>query len=142
MSTDAQSPGGEAKSRMRWPRWTPWIVVALAVILLAGVIVEAVERIGHVLWPIFVPLVIAGALAYVLDPVVVWCERLGLSRRRAILATLLAAAVVVALFVGFVVPRLAVQFAESARRLPALVQSLLEQTQPVLGSLRRVNVSL
>jgi predicted PurR-regulated permease PerM len=142
MSTEEPSPGGKARRRMRWPRWTPWIVVALAVILLAGLVIEAATRIGNVVWPIFVPLLISGALAYVLDPVVVWCERLGLSRRRAILATLLGAVVLIAIFVGFVVPRLAVQFAESARRLPALVQTLLEQIQPTLGALRRVNESL
>ena len=126
----------------RWPRWTPWIVLALAVILLAGLLLEALQRIGHVLWPIFVPLLVSSALAYVLDPVVVWCERLGMARRRAILVTLLGAAVLVILVFVFVVPRLAAQFGESAQRLPALVQVLLEETQPALGALRRFNEGL
>jgi predicted PurR-regulated permease PerM len=127
---------------LKWPRWTPWIVLALGVILLAGLLIEALARIGHVLWPIFVPLLIAAALAYVLDPVVMWFERLGLSRRRAILATLLGATILLVLFVVFVVPRLAAQFAESARRLPTLVQILLEGIQPALGSIREVNEGL
>lgn len=139
--TDATSPDGAAGRRMHWPRWTPWVVVAVAVVLLAGLLVEAAQRLAEVVWPIFVPLVISGAVAYVLDPVVVWCERIGMSRRRAILATLLGTVVVLALLMGFVVPMLAAQVAESAQKAPALVQALLEQIQPALGALRRVNES-
>lgn len=127
------------RSWLRWPRATPWILLTLAVILLAGLLIEAVQRIGYVLWPIFVPLLISSALAYILEPVVTWCERLGMPRRRAILVTLLGAAITVVLFFVFVVPRLVTQFAESANRLPALVQLMLEQVQPILGAVRRIN---
>ena len=142
MPIDATSPEDGTRAKIRWPRWTPWVIISLAVILLAGLLVEAADRIGYVLWPIFVPLLISSALAYVLDPVVVWCERLGMTRRRAILTTLLGAGVVVVLLFAFVVPMLAAQFGESAKRLPALVQILLEQLQPALGTLRSFNEGL
>src|SRR5262245_14508600 len=142
MSEEVRKRDRARRRRLPWPRWTPWIVLSLAAILLAAGVVELARRIGVVVGPIFVPLLISSALAYVLEPVVAWCERLGLSRRRAILASLVAAGVVLVLFVVFVVPRLAAQFGESAERLPTLVQMLLEEVQPALGTLRRFNEGL
>jgi predicted PurR-regulated permease PerM len=142
MAEELRNQDGPRKRDLRWPRWTPWVLIALATLLLVAALAELLRRIGQVFWPIFVPLLISSVLAYVLDPVVVWFERLGLTRRRAILATLVGATVLVVVFFVFVVPRLAGQFAESARRLPTLVQILLEQIQPALGSLRNVNEGL
>jgi predicted PurR-regulated permease PerM len=130
------------KIKLKWPRWTPLVVIALAVIILAGLMLEAAEQIGHVLWPIFVPLLIAFALAYILEPVVGWFERLGIPRRRAIGFTLVSAFLVLVLFVIFVVPRLVAQFALLAERLPLLVGIFLEKIQPLLGSIRRINEGL
>lgn len=110
--------------------------------LLAGLTLEALERIGRVIWPIFVPLLISLGLAYILEPVVGWFERAGLSRKRAIVATLVSSTLLLVLFIVFVVPRLAAQFAESANRLPSLVQWALGEIQPALGALRRVNEGL
>jgi predicted PurR-regulated permease PerM len=134
--------GDEVKLRLKWPRWMPLVITTLAVIVLLGLLLEAFQQLGHVVWPIFVPLLIALALAYILEPVVGWFERLGLPRRRAILATLLAAVLVLALFVVFVVPRLAAQFALLADRLPVLVQTFLAGIQPLLSSIRRINEGL
>lgn len=142
MDEQLTGPDEAVKVRLKWPRWTPLVVTTLAVILLVGVLLEAVEQIGHVIWPIFVPLLISLVLAYMLEPAVAWFERLGLARRRAIGVTLLSAGVLLVLFVVFVVPRLVAQFALLADRLPLVVQVLLERIQPLLGSVRRINEGL
>lgn len=142
MSTNPITPEDVSAGRLRWPRWTPWLAIAIAVLLLTGLALETLDRIGDVVWPIFVPLLVSFALAYILDPVVAWLERAGLARRRAILVTLLGASVLLVLFLLFVVPRLAAQFAEAAEGLPLLVQRLLAEVQPALGALRRINEGL
>jgi predicted PurR-regulated permease PerM len=135
-------PEDVSAGRLRWPRWTPWLAIAIAVLILTGLALETLDRIGDVVWPIFVPLLISFALAYILDPVVARLERAGLSRRRAILLTLVAASVLLVVFLVFVVPRLAAQFAEAAKGIPLLVQRLLAEVQPTLGALRRINEAL
>jgi predicted PurR-regulated permease PerM len=142
MATPGRPSDDVAAGRLRWPRWTPWIAIALAILLLAGLVLETVNRLSDFIWPIFVPLLISFAFAYILDPVVAWLERTGMPRRRAILVTLLGAAVLLVLFLVFVVPRLAAQFALSVERLPVLVQRLITEIQPTLGALRRVNEGL
>lgn len=142
MDESNRSAHDELRLRLKWPRWTPLVVIALAVIVLVGLALEAVEQIGHVVWPIFVPLLIAFAISYILEPIVGWFERLGMARRRAILATLASAAIFFVLFIVFVVPRLATQFAQLAEQLPRVAMLLLQGIQPFLGTIRRINENL
>jgi predicted PurR-regulated permease PerM len=128
--------------RLKWPRWTPIVVAALVTLFLIGLVVEGLRGMGHFIWPIFVPLLISLVLAYILEPVVLWTERKGLSRRQAILATLFGVVILLVLIVVYVVPAVIVQLTVSAERLPEVLGSLLAAVEPHLERLRAINENI
>lgn len=128
--------------RLRWPKWLPYIVAAIAALVLVGVVGERFAEISRFIWPIFIPLLAALAFAYILEPVVLWSERRGLSRRNAILATLLGIVVIVALFIVYVVPSVIAQLTLSAEKLPSVLDQLLRSSEPQLLRLRSLNEAL
>ncbi|RWB75467.1 MAG: AI-2E family transporter [Mesorhizobium sp.] len=82
---------------------------------------------------ILLPFVAGMVLAYFLDPVADWLQRLGLSRLMATVVILIAFIVVVVLAFVILVPVLATQMADFARKLPEYLtrlQSLLTSFDP------------
>ncbi len=77
--------------------WTA--VTALSLALIVAITVGSIYTVSQVLGflqPFLVPFAIAGVLAYLLEPAVVWLEKKGLSRQRAVLAVFAASS----LFLG------------------------------------------
>jgi predicted PurR-regulated permease PerM len=74
---------------------------------------------------ILLPFIAGFVLAYFLDPVADWLERLGLNRVLATLLILIAAVLVVVFIVLLVVPILGDQALKLAQDLPALLKALL-----------------
>ncbi len=67
--------------------WTA--ITALSLVLTVAIAVSVIFTVSQVLGflqPILVPFAIAGVLAYLLEPGVVWLERRGLTRQRAVLS--------------------------------------------------------
>jgi predicted PurR-regulated permease PerM len=87
---------------------------------LIWVLGQVVQVLSPVLWP----LAVAGVLAYLLDPVVDFLERRGVSRSRAIVGVFIAALALVAGLMGAVVPQLVVESRQLAARIPAYTERL------------------
>src|SRR5689334_18838675 len=85
--------------------WTA--LSGLAIALLVGLIVLLVWGLGRVLdilSPVLWPLAVAGVVAYLLDPVVDYFVRKGVTRPRAIVSVFVLALVIVAGVIANVVP--------------------------------------
>lgn len=128
--------------RLRWPWWSPYLVVAVATLFLIGLIGDRFHELSRLVWPIFVPLLVSVALAYILDPAVLWWERRGLRRGNAILATLLGVAALLTVGIVFVLPRVAAHLALTSQRLPEVLSGLLAAADPFLQQLRGMNEGL
>lgn len=102
--------------------WAALSGVALAV--LAALVVGLVWVLGKIinlLAPVLWPIAVAGAIAYLLDPVVDFIERKGAPRTRAILCVFALAMGLVLAFFGSVVPRAVVEARDLVVRVPTYV---------------------
>lgn len=115
-------PPTDKQARLFWLTLSGLAVATLAA--LAAASVWALGRVLAILSPVLWPLALAGAVAYLLDPVVDFIERKGPSRPRAIACVFgLALAVVLALG-GAVLPQLINEARELADRIPAYAGKL------------------
>jgi len=112
----------ERQARIIWLAATGLAVGVL--IFLLAVVVWGLGRALDLLSPVLWPLAVAGVLAYLLDPVVDWFERKGLSRPRAIIAVFAIAVVIVGSLFGSVVPQIVTETRELANRVPDYTQKL------------------
>jgi predicted PurR-regulated permease PerM len=130
------------QSRIKWPKLLPLVITCLAVLLLGYVLIEAMQRLWLVIAPVFVPLLISGALAYLLEPVVERFEAFRFSRNSATLLTLLLTAVVLVLSLIFLLPNFWTQIALIIAKLPDGVRSLANWAQIKLAYLEHYNPGL
>lgn len=97
---------------MRYPthfqQKTLWsAATGVSILILGALIVGLIWLIGYIfgfLQPVLIPLVVAGIVAYVLDPVVRFLEARGLSRLSSVLTLFLAILTLVVLLVAAVLP--------------------------------------
>ncbi len=111
-----------AQARLFWAALS-----GMAIAILAALVVGLVWLLGLVintLAPVLWPIAVAGAVAYLLDPVVDFIERKGASRTRAILCVFALALGLVVAFFGSVVPRAVVEARDLVVRVPGYVTSL------------------
>src|SRR5262245_64480100 len=87
------TPPTERQARTIWLAATGFSVAVL--LFLVALLIWGLGRALDILSPVLWPLAVAGVLAYLLDPVVDWFERRGLSRARAIFAVFALAFVLV-----------------------------------------------
>ncbi|NQX01586.1 AI-2E family transporter, partial [bacterium] len=79
----------------------------VSILVLGALLVGFIRLLGVVfgfLQPVLIPLIVAGIVAYVLDPVVLLLERRGMSRLWAVITLFLAILVAVTLLVAAVLP--------------------------------------
>lgn len=79
----------------------------LSMLVLGSLLVGLVWLVGQIfgfLQPVLVPLVVAGIIAYLLDPVVRWLEKRGMSRLWAVVTVFLGVLVALTLMVAAVLP--------------------------------------
>lgn len=92
----------------RFQQKTLWsAATGIAILILGGLFVGLVWLIGQIfgfLQPVLVPLIVAGIIAYLLDPVVRILEKRGLSRLWAVVTVFLATLIVITLLVAAVLP--------------------------------------
>lgn len=92
----------------RFQQKTLWsAATGTAMLVLGGLFVGLVWLVGQIfgfLQPVLVPLIVAGIIAYLLDPVVRILEDRGLSRLWAVISVLLATLVLITLLVAAVLP--------------------------------------
>lgn len=83
-------------------------------LLLAGFIWLLGSIFGF-LQPVLLPLAVAGIVAYLLDPVVAWFQRRGLSRMRAVIMVFASATALTAILVAIMIPLVGSQVSEIKR---------------------------
>jgi predicted PurR-regulated permease PerM len=111
-------PPTERQARIIWLGLT-----ALALAAFASVIVMFIWGLGRVLdvfSPVLWPLAAAGVLAYLLDPVVDFFERKGLSRTRAIISVFAIALVIVTGVFATIIPPIVSQTRHFVARVPEI----------------------
>jgi predicted PurR-regulated permease PerM len=112
----------ERQARIIWLAATGLAVGVL--VFLVALLVWGLGRALDILSPVLWPLAVAGVLAYLLDPVVDWFEKRGLSRARAIVAVFAFALVIVGSLFGSVVPQIVKETRDLANRVPYYAQNL------------------
>ena len=92
----------------RFQRKTLWsAVTGVAMLVLGSLLVGLVWLVGQIfgfLQPVLIPLIVAGIIAYLLDPVVRLLEKRGLSRLWAVVTVFLATLAAATLMVAAVLP--------------------------------------
>ncbi len=92
----------------RFQQKTLWsALTGMAMLVLGLLLVGLVWLVGQIfgfLQPVLVPLIVAGIIAYLLDPVVKWVEKRGLRRLWAVITVFLATFIVITLLVAAVLP--------------------------------------
>ena len=92
----------------RFQQRTLWsAVTGVAMLVLGSLLVGLVWLIGQIfgfLQPVLIPLIVAGILAYLLDPVVRLIEKRGISRLWSVIGVFIASLVVITLLVAAVLP--------------------------------------
>jgi predicted PurR-regulated permease PerM len=92
----------------RFQQKTLWsAATGVAMLILGALLVGLVWLIGQLfgfLQPVLVPLIVAGIIAYLLDPVVRLLEKRGLSRLWSVISVFLATLVIITLLVAAVIP--------------------------------------
>lgn len=95
--------------------------ITLTVAIVVGFIYLGTQIIAF-LQPILVPFAIAGVLAYLVDPVVAWLMRRGLSREKSVWAVFLSASLLFASVLLIIVPAMARQGALFVKEVPMLME--------------------
>src|SRR5437899_6461200 len=117
----------ERQARIIWLAATG-LAVAVLIFLLA-VLVWGLGRALDILSPVLWPLAVAGVLACLLDPVVDWFERKGLSRPRAIIAVFVLALVIFGSVFGSVAPQIVTETRQLANRVPDYTEKLQKKIE-------------
>lgn len=99
--------------------WTAVTAVSLTVIgaLAVGFIYLGTQTLGF-LQPILVPFAVAGVLAYLLEPGVVWLEKRGLKRQSSVVLVFVVFSLALGGLGTWIVPKLVVQTANLAKKVP------------------------
>ncbi|HEY2081368.1 MAG TPA: AI-2E family transporter, partial [Verrucomicrobiae bacterium] len=115
--------------------WTATSALAIGVICgLLFLLVWGLSRVLTVLSPVLWPLAVAGVVAYLLDPVVDYFHRKGLSRPRAIVSVFALALVIVAAVFANIVPPIVSQTREFAARIPNIQTNVQQRVETWLNN--------
>ncbi len=128
-----------AKYWGEWPKIFPFITTMLASLILSYALIEAFQRIREVIAPLFLPLLISLALAYMLEPVVEFFERKRFSRHKAALLTLTFSIVALTVVLLFLIPNFVSQISDITAQLPQKGAALAGWLQERVHALHRVN---
>ncbi len=103
--------------------WTA--VASLSITVVGALFVGLIYLITQViafLQPILIPFAVAGVLAYLLEPMVVWLEGRKLSRQKAVLIVFASFTLVIGGLIAWIAPQVGDQASNIASRLPAYTE--------------------
>ena len=125
-------PPTEKQARVLWFSLT---AVAVAVMLaLVGGLCWGFGWVIDQLSPVLLPLAVAGILAYLLDPVVDFFQRLNIPRTRAILMVFFLAVMLVLMLLATVVPRLITETSTLVEKAPEFSEQLRVKLSALLAT--------
>jgi predicted PurR-regulated permease PerM len=130
--------------RLGWPRWLPGVVGLVGLLALGAAMTRLISALSGVFQPIFIPLVISGALAYLIKPLVEWSERRGfrwirnaeLRQQVAVLTAMTVATLLFLLGIFIFAPSLISQLSLAAAKIPAAYQKISAIVGPFLERLQ------
>ncbi len=115
--------------------WFSLTALAVAVLLaLVGVLCWGFGWVIEKLSPVLLPLAVAGILAYLLDPVVDFFQRLKIPRTRAILMVFFLAVMLVLMLLATVVPRLITETSTLVEKAPEFSEQLRVKLSDLLAT--------
>lgn len=131
--------------QLRWARWFPSLAAVLVVLAAWGLLSGLLGYLSYIFQPVFVPLLISGALAYLIKPLADWLEQIGkrwvrsagIRHSLAVLTAMTVAVLGLVLGLFVVIPSLAAQLTQAAKKLPAGYQRVMSIAQPVLESVQQ-----
>ena len=107
VNSSERGNGSKWRSPFWWFRWVPTVVVSAIVLYLLYVV-------GSV---VVVPVLASFALAYLLNPLVYWFEKRGLSRTVSAVAAILTVSIAIGAFLAYVLPDLWSQGSVAGRKI-------------------------
>jgi predicted PurR-regulated permease PerM len=125
-------PPTERQARVIWLGFTGVAIAALVAVVV--LLLWGLGRVIDVLSPVIWPLAVAGVIAYLLDPVVDYIERKGLSRVWAIICVFAIALLIVAGVFAIIIPPIVEQSREFARGVPKIYQKVEQRIENWLNS--------
>ena len=105
---------------MMWAALTAFFVVLL--IFIGCSVIWIVAKVVGFIQPILIPVAIAIILAYLLDPLVTWMSKQGISRTKAVFALFAIAFLSIGVLVAWLAPVVSMQAANVGRELPQYTQ--------------------
>lgn len=97
--------------------WKAAAGIAIGVLgLLLVLIIWLISNILGFLQPVLIPVAIAGVIAYLLDPIVAWLMKEGMSRIKAVLTVFGSFTVIVAILAMIIIPPIAEQIGDDQQR--------------------------
>lgn len=120
-------PPSHRQARLIWLALSGSAIAAL--VALAAGFIWGLGQVLQILAPVLWPLAVAGVVAYLLDPVVGFLERRGMTRPRAIVGVFTLALLVMTVFLGSIVPQLVNEGRDLGSRIPAYVAKLEQRTE-------------
>lgn len=136
-STQNLPPIGPSSNK--WPKMFPFIVTLLGFLLLAYMGIGVVQRLSQIIAPVFVPLLISLAVAYILEPLVERFEAYRFSRSNSTIIALLLTGLFLGVLLFVFLPKFWLQLSDIIARLPNVVKSVASWAQPKLDTLRARN---
>jgi predicted PurR-regulated permease PerM len=120
-------PPTDRQARLIWLALSGLSIATL--VGLAAVFIWGLGQILQILAPVLWPLAVAGIVAYLLDPVVGFLQRRGMTRTRAIAAVFALAVLVSGVFLGSIVPQLVSESRQLVARIPAYVTRIEQRAE-------------
>ena len=101
-------------------RKTLWrALTGVAILIIGLLLVGLIWLLGQVLGylqPVLVPVAVAGIVAYLLDPVVTWLQKKGLSRLKAVITVFASFTLMICLVAWIILPPIIAQISDSEKR--------------------------
>lgn len=119
MSAEASTPN---RSPFWWIRWVPLVLLLVALVVLTI----------HIGQSVLVPLLVSFALTMMIEPIVEWYERHGLSRNPAVLMGMGSTLAVIILVLLFLVPSVWAQLGESVDKAPEALRAISGRVHDVI----------
>lgn len=104
--------------------WSIWLLVIATLIFVSSKIDFLFAPIGTFFSTLFAPILVAGFLYYILNPLVNLFERLKIKRIFAILLVFLLLVGAIAIMIGSIIPHLSTQIASLASNMPKIIDNI------------------
>jgi predicted PurR-regulated permease PerM len=130
---------GASEKKTHWPRVFPVLLTCLATLLLGYMVIVTFQQLGRIIAPVFLPLLISLAVAYLLEPLVERFESYRISRSNSTIIALIITTLALGLVLFVFLPQFWTQLGEIIAELPSTAKSVAGWVRPKLDALQTKN---